>query len=74
MMYHAESFAKLHFETFLIGYEGLSISTLARSCQNWQFQAPNQCLRYCVSHMSTFYTFRSCLHLLENYHLSSLRP
>jgi len=22
MMYHAESFAKLHFETFLIGYEG----------------------------------------------------
>ena len=37
MMYHAESFAKLHFETFLIGYEGLSISTLARSCQNWQF-------------------------------------
>jgi beta-1,4-mannosyltransferase len=29
MMYHAESFAKLHFETFLIGYEGLSLSTLA---------------------------------------------
>ena len=28
MMYHAESFAKLHFETFLIGYEGSSLSTL----------------------------------------------
>ena len=28
MMYHAESFAKLHFETFLIGYEGPSLSTL----------------------------------------------
>jgi beta-1,4-mannosyltransferase len=26
MMYHAESFAKLHFETFLIGYEGPSLS------------------------------------------------
>ena len=28
MMYHAESFAKLHFETFLIGYEGSFLSTL----------------------------------------------
>ena len=33
MMYHAESFAKLHFETFLIGYEGPSV-TLVISCQN----------------------------------------
>lgn len=24
MMYHAESFAKLRFETFLVGYEGTS--------------------------------------------------
>jgi beta-1,4-mannosyltransferase len=39
MMYHAESFAKLHFETFLIGYEGPSISALVLSCQNWLFVA-----------------------------------
>jgi len=26
MMYHAESFAKLHFETFLVGYKGAYVS------------------------------------------------
>ena len=74
MMYHAESFAKLHFETYLIGYEGSSLSTSV-SCQRAEclLQALNQCLPYYLSRISTFYIFSSCLHLLETYHLSSLR-
>jgi hypothetical protein len=37
MMYHAESFAKLHFETFLVGYEGtLSIRFLGNTFLNGQ--------------------------------------
>jgi hypothetical protein len=31
MMYHAESFAKLQFETFLVGYQGNVTSILANT-------------------------------------------
>jgi hypothetical protein len=39
MMYHAESFAKLQFETFLVGYKGTSLGASLGD----RFQRPACC-------------------------------
>lgn len=73
MMYHAESFAKLQFETFLVGYQG-NVTLSNRRCSHCErvassfssasLQALNRYLHCSLSHMSTFCTFRNS-HLLS---------
>jgi hypothetical protein len=76
MMYHAESFAKLQFETFLVGYQGnvslAAVCILANTftsprLSHWPvccLQVLNRYLHYSLSHKSAFYIFR-------NHHLLS---
>jgi hypothetical protein len=77
MMYHAESFAKLQFETFLVGYQG-NVSPAAVAflrtprlvsphLSHWSvccLQALNRYLHCSLSHMSTFCIFHKH-HLLS---------
>jgi hypothetical protein len=74
MMYHAESFAKLQFETFLVGYQGnvslaavASFANASPRLSHWPvcyLQALNRYLHFSLSHMPTFCISR-------NYHLLS---
>jgi hypothetical protein len=65
MMYHAESFAKLQFETFLVGYQGnVSLAGVAsvrtpRLAFLTDLQALNRYLHCSLYRMSTFYIFRN---------------
>jgi hypothetical protein len=73
MMYHAESFAKLQFETFLVGYQGnvssfcCILANASPRLSHWPvccLQVLNRYLHCSLSHMSTFCTFRNN-HLLS---------
>ncbi len=66
MMYHAESFAKLQFETFLVGYQGARSLAAPHGdpASHWPDlpQARNRYHRCSLSLTSTFCIFRNHLH------------
>lgn len=61
MMYHAESFAKLHFDTFLVGYKGASSAAFMGSPFSMVnlSQVPSRYLRCFLFHTSAFCIFRN---------------
>ena len=79
MMYHAESFAKLQFETFLVGYQGnvspvVVVSLRTPRLSHFYPQALNRYLHCSVFHMSTFCIFPNHHLLSENSHSYYLHP